>query len=253
MFDSWLQSQTALSPTLLSPLLLEASHLAPDDMTAFFRSFLKTLFCESRAGCEHCKPCKKLSKGFHPDVLLLTEVPTMETLRQALHQLHYQPFESSFRALAMPLFGSASRNVQNACLKTLEEPSAHWILLLGTQSRETVLDTVRSRSLFWQIPHTEAAPLSGEDEKLFNSLADRRDLDIFVQMDARLKDRDQSRELFTRLLAAASQRAYPGHWRSLAPWLEEALILLSRNLHPKTLWDRSWAQSLATAERASFL
>ena len=240
MLDQWLQKSHPLSP-----LLVEASHLDADAMARFFATLVKPLLCVERKACGICPICKKLNKGYHPDWISLVEAPSMEEIRKALQQIRYQPFEAKFRVLSIAGFGAANRSVQNACLKTLEEPSAYWIILLGTQSRETVLDTVRSRSLFSRVPEKLKVELTNGEENLFNSITSRDELKVQSEIENRLKDREQSRDLFSTLLRAASERQYPGHWKNLAPWLEESLVLLSRNLNPKTLWDRSWALSMS--------
>ena len=66
-------------------------------------------------------------------------------MRQALHQLSLQPYQSKFKVALFPGFDDATENATNALLKTLEEAPSYAILILTADSPEQLLPTIVSR------------------------------------------------------------------------------------------------------------
>jgi DNA polymerase III delta prime subunit len=222
-----------------SPLILEAS-----DRTAAFREIAGFTLCGTQSNCAHCRDCKQVAKGFHPDWLILKGAVKIEEVRETLFRLRQRPFQSTIRLLTFDDAQEANQFVQNALLKTLEEPLAHWILVLGVNSKLSLLQTIRSRCLVYKIPEDpNAIELSNDEEKIFRSIQDANDLAIQKDLEGIFKDRQKTKTLFQRLLVSASNRQHPGHWKNLSPFLEDTLAELVRNLNPRLVWDRAWARS----------
>lgn len=227
---------------LPSPLLLEG-----EDRLSYLKKLSHRALCETLCGT--CKTCKMLAKGFHPDLIWLGEESKMEDIREALTKLRQRPFEATHRVLVIENLHDANAAMQNALLKTLEEPLPHWKILLGINSRFAALPTLRSRCLYVKLPPPEKADeLTESEQSIFEKIRDRKDLELSVAIETPLKDRAKAKSCFIRLLSAASQKSYPGHWLYVAEPMEQSLAALDRNLNSKIVWDRLWAKSIYSAE-----
>jgi|GEM_PF-5311795 len=188
----------------------------------------------------------KVQKRSHPDWIDLNgQQLKMDGLRKSLYELRHRPLQSSFRILSISEFQDCSSHIQNALLKTLEEPLSYWIILLGVQSVFGVLPTIRSRCLLYKLgPSQESILLSEEQMKLYNHILEQNELGLYVDLESILKNREKTKSNFTQLLWKASSENYPGHWAHLAPFMEEAISELDRNLNPKNVWEKTWLRSL---------
>ena len=222
-----------------SPLIVEG-----ETRSSVIQEIAQTALCETQTACGGCRSCKQIAKGFHPDWLSLSGAVKIEELRDRLFQLRQRPFQAKVRVFSYDDAQEANSFVQNALLKTLEEPLAHWILVLGVNSKLSLLATIRSRCLFYKIPDTAlTAELSSEEEKIFDFIAEKNELGLQKELEPILKDRQRAKSTFQRLLSQASFQKYPGHWTQLSPHLEDIFTELSRNLNPRLIWDRAWAKS----------
>lgn len=124
------------------------------------RYFAQALLCvdsDSGRPCGHCRSCRLLRAGSHPDFHLLPPTdpdgqPDRENglhraeqaaviIRQAL--LH--PMEGRFKVFLIQDAHRSHVSFANKLLKTLEEPPAHVVLCLTAQDRSALLPTIVSR------------------------------------------------------------------------------------------------------------
>jgi DNA polymerase III delta prime subunit len=206
---------------------------------------LGTWLCQSKSQCGICAGCKKRMKGFHPDWLEVSAESGIEDIREALTWLRKRPFENEVKVLVIKDLGFHHTAIQNALLKTLEEPSPRWALLLSVPSRMSLLETVRSRCRLWFFPETSPLQLTDSEEEVFGAIQEANELLTASLMEKFLKDRAKALETFERLLEAASQRTYPGLWQRLAPEMLESLDDLRRNLNQKIVWDALWIRAVS--------
>ncbi len=225
--------------TFPSPLILEG-----DDLADWLKKIALYTLCETESACETCRSCKKVLKGFHPDWINLKGDLKMEDLRGAMHQLKQKPFESKKRFFSIFEAQETSTHIQNALLKTLEEPLSHWVLVLAVNSKWSLIETIRSRCLFYKVPHEKNNfELKTDEQNLFDALTEIDEVKIQQTIEPLLKERQKAKVLFQNLLRAASQQKYPGHWKKLAPHLESLIPSIDRNLNPRIIWDSAWSKS----------
>lgn len=126
-----------------------------------------TLLCERRSTdfrpCQQCRGCRLFAQGAHPDLFVVEpEEPGkqigIKQVRALIERLSLRSQYGRRIGLISPA-DSLTVAAANALLKTLEEPSAHAVLLL-TAARPTLLPaTIRSRcqQLLLPVPDQELA------------------------------------------------------------------------------------------------
>ncbi|MEC9308844.1 MAG: DNA polymerase III subunit [Chloroflexota bacterium] len=106
--------------------------------------------------CGECNQCIRITRGHHADVRIVSIVekdsdrPTrtvigIDDVKDILHQTNLKPFEGLCTVIIFDGAENLSQEASNALLKTLEEPSPQVLIILLTNSEETILETILSR------------------------------------------------------------------------------------------------------------
>jgi DNA polymerase-3 subunit delta' len=118
--------------------------------------------------CGACAPCRKIERGTHPDVLVLSEervmakagrwepeggrTPSRDIVVAQIRdlvdrRLSLRLFEGRRRVIVIDPADAMNVQAQNALLKTLEEPPDDTVLVLVSATPDELLPTIRSRCL----------------------------------------------------------------------------------------------------------
>jgi DNA polymerase-3 subunit delta' len=116
--------------------------------------------------CGRCAPCRKIARGVHPDVFVLSDERSMvkagrweprsgrspskdivvDQVRDLVdHRLAMRRAEGRRRFVVIDPADAMNPQAQNALLKTLEEPPEDTTLVLVASSPDSLLPTIRSR------------------------------------------------------------------------------------------------------------
>jgi DNA polymerase-3 subunit delta' len=106
---------------------------------------------ENQRPCGHCRSCKLIASGNHPDILYSeldasTGALKIEEIRSVTSRIALKPYEGRYRVAIFADFDHAQPRAQDALLKTLEEPPPSAVLILLAPTTETLLSTITSRS-----------------------------------------------------------------------------------------------------------
>lgn len=117
----------------------------------FAESFLKLLFCESaEKPCNECTACRQVEAHKHVDNLWIepqskSRQILADDVRGLIKRMSQTSFDGGWKAGVILSADCMNESSENALLKTLEEPPAKSILLLVTDSAQSLLPTIISR------------------------------------------------------------------------------------------------------------
>jgi DNA polymerase III subunit delta' len=111
------------------------------------KEFAKYILCENHNNCGVCRPCIKVERDIHPDVLIIENEDKIgiDQSRTIGREVYEYPYEGDKRIILIDRADAMTHEATNALLKTLEEPPPFNIFFLITSSERDVPLTIRSR------------------------------------------------------------------------------------------------------------
>jgi DNA polymerase-3 subunit delta' len=144
-------------------ILLESS--SNQDMSSFVQYLSMLLLCDTPQGidlCGICSACRMMSAHSYSDFNLVTLLYDeknkktrknikIEQIRDVIHKVFLSRQYDRLKIAAIYPAETMSNAGANSLLKTLEEPTAHALLLLATHNKGRIPVTIRSRCHVWSI------------------------------------------------------------------------------------------------------
>ena len=130
--------------------------------------------------CGTCRSCDRISRDMHVDVLPIvaddTGKITVDVVRHELEKCAYRPFEGQRRVVLIRDADALNDMAQNALLKSLEEPPPATVFVLTSASPDSLLRTVRSRTMrltFGRLPVDDIVQVLVRDHAMAETEARR--------------------------------------------------------------------------------
>ncbi len=140
------------SGTMPSAVIIERSTEEKRLETAKY--IAAALVCESDAKkpCGTCMACVKSESDNHPDIFIMDSSPDrklikVDEIRDIRNDAYILPNEASKKVYIIPNAGLMNEQAQNALLKIFEEPPEYVCFILTDKSRNSFLETIRSRAM----------------------------------------------------------------------------------------------------------
>ena len=113
------------------------------------KAVAKALLCENKNGCGNCQACAQVDSGNHPDLIYVTHEKyeiRVDEIRKGINEtIDIKPYSGNYKIYVIDDADRMNMGAQNALLKTLEEPPAYAVILLLTNNKDRLLDTILSR------------------------------------------------------------------------------------------------------------
>lgn len=134
--------ERAMWPTHAYLLVCEDAMLAD----AMLENMLLRIYCPT--ACESCVECKKVLSGNKIDIMQPNpkgEVLKVDAARDIVEDASMGAFEGGKKVYVIRRLDLQNERLQNALLKTLEEPNERVVFVLSAESTRGILPTVLSR------------------------------------------------------------------------------------------------------------
>jgi DNA polymerase-3 subunit delta' len=170
--------------------------------------------------CGKCKPCTRIAKGMHGDVLIVEPGETgaikIEQIRDVVDRSGYRPFEGRRRVVIIDDADALVAQAQDAVLKTLEEPPSASVFVLVTDRPDVLMPTVLSRCQrlrFGPLAAADVADVLKRDRNMSDAeahaAAAAADGSIGRAIDGSAEDAMEARDAAARLLKGAATSTDP--------------------------------------------
>ena len=119
------------------------------------RVFAAALLCSGRNfadRCENCQTCRLFDSGTNPDFYVVEAEGasiSVDDIRRMQHDVSIRPMYSSKKVYLVAEADKMTVQAQNCLLKTLEEPPGYAVIVLTTSNSNSLLETIRSRSIIY--------------------------------------------------------------------------------------------------------
>ena len=119
------------------------------------KALAAALLCDEKNICGRCPSCLAMKSGNHPDFYEIvpeirgksSRIIRIETIREMEKETARLPVLSKCRVVIIDDADTMNESAQNALLKTLEEPTGEMYFILVTSVRDSLLNTIISRSI----------------------------------------------------------------------------------------------------------
>lgn len=126
------------------------------------RAFSTTLQCENKGDepCMECHSCKQAISNNNPDIRWITHekpnVISVEEIRQQVNSdVQIKPYSNQYKIYIIDEASKMNTAAQNALLKTIEEPPVYVVILLLTDNKDMLLETILSRCVSMELRPVE--------------------------------------------------------------------------------------------------
>ncbi|MDD4377078.1 MAG: hypothetical protein PHH48_02860 [Eubacteriales bacterium] len=126
------------------------------DKESFAKDFFKAVVCEKNQGigCDFCTNCKKIKHDNYEDLYIIRpdgQSVKDDQILKLQEKLMTKPTGGERNLALICNADTMTVRAQNRLLKTLEEPTLGTIIILLSENRENLLDTIKSRCIIYRL------------------------------------------------------------------------------------------------------
>lgn len=219
-------------------------------------SLLKMLFCEnSGEACGTCSGCARIESLTHPDLHWIepekkSRLIVRDQLDDLLPKMFKTSYEGGWKAVVISGADRMNATFANGFLKALEEPPAECMILLLTDSYESLLPTILSRCQFIDVrsagdgveqewmealvgiltekgpdPLVERVVRSGQIDLLLKEIDEGIRERVVAQLEAQGEEVEKS--VLDARVSSASKECRAHILRSMVMWYRDLLMIVT--------------------------
>ena len=156
--------------------------------TSTARIFARAINCENVDGvmpCQTCATCKALLEPTNLDIVEIDAASNnrVDEIREIRDKIKFLPTNGKYKVYIIDEVHMLTDSAFNALLKTLEEPPAHVVFILGTTEIHKLPATILSRCLKFDFKLVSADELAKHLKNIFdkeNVKYDEKAIDVIV-------------------------------------------------------------------------
>ena len=143
---------------------------------------------EDYSPCEKCTSCTRIINNTHVDIHVLDfskpKISPIEQLRKDfLGEIYKNPYEGSYKIFIISHIDKMRSEHANLLLKTLEEPPSDAVIILISENKMKILDTILSRCQILDLyPTTDIFLLENTIKTTAVPLSDDLDVELLVKL-----------------------------------------------------------------------
>ena len=175
------------------------------DKEGFAREFCKAIVCQNEPGigCDECLNCRKMEHDNFEDLHFI-ESDGMSVKDEQILKLQADLKKKPIGDRNLAIIKDADTmtvRAQNRLLKTLEEPFSGTVIILLSENRENLLETIRSRCVLFRLEDAKENTKGKElAEAIFQELfEEKKFFEIKQTLSAKVKNRDDALALLDGL------------------------------------------------------
>lgn len=118
-----------------------------ETLYSFLQIMTQIIYCDNHTACGTCNACIKVEASNHANVTTLKSIETIKVddIKSLVMNTYMTALEDGIKLYIIADGEKMNEASQNKLLKTLEEPSANVIIIIGTTNENSMLQTIRSR------------------------------------------------------------------------------------------------------------
>ncbi len=196
-------SASIVSGRVFHAYIIEGDSLS--DKEGFAKEFCKAIVCTEKPGeaCDCCVNCRKFDHDNYEDFYFIEPDGMSVKVEQILKlqdELKKKP-SGSRHLVVIKGADTMMAAAQNKLLKTLEEPFPGTVIILLSENRENLLETIRSRCVLYRLEDVlEDSKGRKIAESLFDAIADDKNFfELKRVITSKVKSRDEALSLLDGL------------------------------------------------------